>query len=950
MDRPSVLVEREPELAVIAELVARACGGRGCVLALEGAAGIGKTALLLAAAERASDAGMQVLKASGGELEYELAFGVAGQLLERVVTSSPPARQAQLLAGAAGLARRPLGLADADQTASVGPGPALHGLYWLLVNLSDGRPTVLIVDDVHWCDLESLSWLVYLGRRLPELPVLVGVAVRSGEPGDGPDWQALFGQLLDGPTTRLVRPGPLSHDGVATLVRRSFGGGVEEPAVRSCLTLTGGNPLALGALLTAARDDGLALTAASADRLQRLGAGAIANSVLVRIARLGGDAVVIARAIAVLGAGARLGDARVLAKISEPHARTAADALIRVGILRDAIELEFDHPLVREAVYRDIPRFSRAELHKRAARLLAGRSANDERIAAQLVSSEPAADPGVVDQLRRVARDAVRAGAPSAAAVYLGRAWEEPPDVELRASVLHELAAAETAAGSPKAEAHFRDALKLAHGRQERVGIALDLALLLSHSNRPGLGVDVLARALDGLGEGDRELALLGESALCGIALLDLTTRPRAAERLAGLPHVNGASPGERALLATRSIESVMSGESADAAASVALAALGGGRLLADVGADSQLVYLAANTLVLTDRLAEARDVLDAAVADAGRRGSVMGFVLATCWRANALLKAGSVLDAEADARASIEAARQAGLEMLEHFALAFLLDSLLELARYDDADGELSQAGLVGELPNLHHYTTLLDSRGRLRVARGDVSGGLADFIECGRRQLEWGFPNPAPMAWRSNAARAHRLLGSSGEPGELARAELALARKFGAPRPIAVALRALAAVDHDDRYEPLREAERVVRGTDARLEHAHTLVELGAELRRGNRRSDGREMLRAGLAAADRCGAIALSAVALEELAVTGSKPRRDRLSGVAVLTASERRVAQMAARGASNPEIAQALFVTRGTIESHLHAAYRKLNITSRTELAGALDAAAGRDQEL
>jgi ATP/maltotriose-dependent transcriptional regulator MalT len=229
-------------------------------------------------------------------------------------------------------------------------------------------------------------------------------------------------------------------------------------------------------------------------------------------------------------------------------------------------------------------------------------------------------------------------------------------------------------------------------------------------------------------------------------------------------------------------------------------------------------------------------------------------------------------------------------------------------------------------------------------------VAGGLADFLECGRRQLEWGFPNPAPMAWRSNAARAHARLGSAGDAAELAREELARARTFGAPRPIAVALRALAAVaEPEARYERLLEAERVVRDTGARLEHAHALVELGAELRRGNRRSEAREMLRAGLDAADRCGAVALSAVALEELAATGARSRRLQVSGVEALTASERRVTQLAASGASNPEIAQALFVTRGTIESHLHVAYRKLGISSRKQLNDALGKAHATSDE-
>jgi DNA-binding CsgD family transcriptional regulator len=939
-----VLLDREPELELVAELLQRAGDCNGCVLAIEGAAGLGKTAVLREAMQLGESSGFQVLSARGSELERELAFGVAKQLLESVIASSPAARQRKLLAGAAGLSRRPLGLADADEQAPVDASAALHGLYWLLVNLSEDRPALLVVDDLQWCDSESLSWLVYLGRRLDRLPLLVCVARRAGagvNVGATPD---LFHLLLEGPATRSARLRPLGPDAVAIVVERTLGASAGHDFAGACLQLTGGNPFALLALLTAVRDEQLETTAASVARLEELGADAIASAVLVRIARLGGDAAVIAQAVAVLGAGARLHDALTLTGASETRGGIAADVLRGGGILQPSVDLEFDHPLLRAAVYRDIPAATRAHLHKRAALLLAQRSADDELIAAQLLLSEPAGDRWVVDQLLRAAGRAGAAGAPKAASTYLERAWSEPPDAELRAEVVYRLAQSETAAGSPAAEAHFEKALELAPTPQERVRVALDLALLLSHSNRPGPGAEVLGAALDALSDGDRELTLHGEAALCGIALLDLSTRGRASERLARQPSVTGGSPGERALLATRSIESVMSGESAPITARQALAALADGRLLAEVTADSQLFYLAVNALVLTDLLDEAREALDAAVLDAGRRGSLMGFVLATCWRSNARLKAGAVADAEADARASMQAAGEAGLEMLAHFALAFLLDTLLELGRSDEAQSELIQAGLTGQLPDLHHYTTLLDSRGRVRVARGEVASGLADFLQCGERQLAWGYPNPAPMAWRSNAARALDCLdggGSRDRAVELASNELALARTFGAPRPIAAALRALAAVAGSEaRCERLQEAERVVRDTGARLEHAHTLVELGAELRRGRRRSEAREMLRAGLEAAERCGASALSKLALDELQATGARPRRTQLSGVSALTASERRVAQMAAAGASNPEIAQALFVTRGTVESHLHAVYRKLDLNSRTQLAAAL----------
>jgi len=138
------------------------------------------------------------------------------------------------------------------------------------------------------------------------------------------------------------------------------------------------------------------------------------------------------------------------------------------------------------------------------------------------------------------------------------------------------------------------------------------------------------------------------------------------------------------------------------------------------------------------------------------------------------------------------------------------------------------------------------------------------------------------------------------------------------------------------DEAITLLREAEAALGESPARLEHARALVDLGTALRRANRRTEAREPLSRGPDIADRCGATVLSRRAEDELAATGARPRRARLSGVDALTASERRVAEMAARGLGNTEIAQRLFVTRKTIEKHLGNVYTKLGIKSRNEL--------------
>ncbi len=182
---------------------------------------------------------------------------------------------------------------------------------------------------------------------------------------------------------------------------------------------------------------------------------------------------------------------------------------------------------------------------------------------------------------------------------------------------------------------------------------------------------------------------------------------------------------------------------------------------------------------------------------------------------------------------------------------------------------------------------------------------------------------------------------MGEQDEARRLAAEELELARTWGAPRALGAALRAAGLVaGGKNGLTLLEEAVEVLADSPARLEHAKARTELGAALRRANRRAEAREQLRQALELATHCGAAPLAARAETELLATGARPRRISLSGVESLTPSERRVAVLAAEGPTNREIAQALFVTTRTVEVHLTSSYRKLNISSRSQLAAAL----------
>jgi DNA-binding CsgD family transcriptional regulator len=340
--------------------------------------------------------------------------------------------------------------------------------------------------------------------------------------------------------------------------------------------------------------------------------------------------------------------------------------------------------------------------------------------------------------------------------------------------------------------------------------------------------------------------------------------------------------------------------------------------------------------------LDEVLPIYEDAVAEAHRRGSILALAVTKTFRAQTFVYRGDLTEAEAEGREALAAGEAWGTSARSSALLAaFLAEALMEQGKLDDAAAALARAGIPESLPDdvrLHFFP---DVRARLRMLNGDLAGGLEEILDAGRRFESVGGRNPAFMAWRSHAALALLRLGDRDEAARLAGEELELARTWGAARALGAALRAAGLVEGGEQgLALLREAVEVLTGSPAKLEQAKARTELGAALRRANRRSEAREQLRHALELATMCGAASLAARAERELLATGARPRRIALSGVASLTRSELRVAEMAAEGPTNREIAQALFVTQRTVEVHLTSIYRKLAIGSRTQLATAL----------
>ncbi|MEJ7781386.1 MAG: AAA family ATPase [Solirubrobacteraceae bacterium] len=948
------LLEREHELDALTRALERTRAGAGALVVVRGEGGLGKSDLLATVREQAGQAGLTVLVARGDELEHGFPFGVALQLFEGLLRDAAPERRDALLEGPAALAGA---LADhavpapaawmPGEPGTAGAAPAaehglVHGLYWLTANLAARGPVALLVDDAHWADAQSLRFLAYLGQRLHGLGALVVVTGRASEPG-GED--ALLDRLAAVSGAVAVAPRALSLDAATELLTRCLPAGPqpEAPFVTACHEVTGGNPLLLRELAGALREEGVAPTAQGAWRAREIGPAPVSRSLTLTLSRLGEDATRVARSVAVLGDDAQATHVARLARLSLASAVEAVDALARAGVFVRGKRAAFAHPIQRAAVYEELEPGERSLAHNAAARVTAEYGAAPERVAAHLAAAQPAGDAWAVESLDTAARTALARGAPAVAAGFLRRALEEPPPPESRAGLLMELGRAEAAAGDPAAPRRLEEALALVEDPARRAEVRRTLGRALFYLGRD----EEAARAFEqGLDEApaDSELALELAADYAQAGMWSPPVRARAFARLTPLLPASSSratTAAGRLALANVAGERLISGADREHVIALALRAWDGGALLGgDVNADIA-VFALAGVLTFADAFDAAGEVIEAGLADTRRRGAAHAMATMSLCRARLRRALGSLDEAVVDLESVVEAHRD-GWDVQAPGALGLLSFCHLQRGDRDAAAQALTVSAQVevGWRRDVS-YATFLEHRGWLALADGDPRRALEAFRDTGRLIDAAQAPNPSLSAWRGGEALALHQLGEAELAAARGREEVELARRFGAPRALACALRTAGLVrGGEEGIVLLREAVAVLEGSPAELDRAHALIELGAAQRRAGRRTEAREPLREGLDLADRCSAGLLAGRAREELASAGARPRRARLSGPEALTATERRVAGMAASGMTNREIARELYVTVKAVQWHLGNAYRKLEVKGREGLAAAL----------
>jgi DNA-binding CsgD family transcriptional regulator len=618
--------------------------------------------------------------------------------------------------------------------------------------------------------------------------------------------------------------------------------------------------------------------------------------------------------------------------------------LARTGVLADRELLACSHPIVRATVLEDASPVERGRMQLRAAELLLAVGAPVERVSAHLLAAPPARESWVVEPLRLAAEAALSKGAPASAVRYLRRALEEPPPHDVEADVLVELGQAETLAAEPEAPERFRAALPLRDDRLWRARVQLMLGRALTTQGR---FADAASAFADGEVEargGDAKLLTELEAGFLGVARLDTALLPAATERLQRLLHQppHEDAPAQRQVLAELALSRAWAGAPPAEVLPLAQRAWAGGALLDEQGPEAHSVYLVTGALQSIDELALNVEVLEAALQEARKRGSVMAVATASYCRCFPFYYMARIPEVLADAELAVRSERD-GWGMFLPTARAFWAMALLERGELDSAERALEleePERWVDTLP----YSAFLDARARLRLLQRRPDEALRDALAAGRLLDDVHGSALGIVQWRCAAAAAAMAAGDRARAASLCAEDLEFARAGERARETGAALRVAAQLEAGERrIDLLAEAVETLERSQSVLELLRALVDLGAAVRRAGRRQEAREPLKRALDLASARGATSLAERAREELLATGARPRRAALRGVDSLTPSELRVARLAADGLRNREIAEALFVTRKTVDYHLHHVYQKLEV-GRDGLSETLAAAA------
>ncbi|MET7453104.1 AAA family ATPase [Streptomyces sp. NPDC005574] len=953
IDRYRPLLERRSELRALESAVSDlrgaddgvprpACGG---FLAFAGPAGLGKTTLITLARARAAALGLTVLSGKGGEKEQGLAFHVVRQLLQPSLAAMDETERRTFLGSWYDIVAAALGLEAADTAHVPDPVGVRDGLDWIMTRLTMMRaPVVLLLDDLHWADAESLGWLSAFASRTADLPLLVVAAYRPDEP---PPEAAAFRTLLEAGGNRPHLLERLSAEAVAAIVREEIGEAAEDEFCHECWTVTGGSPFEAVELALRLAERGVRGTRGDLPAMRDLAAAVKGPGLVQRLKRLGTTTVRFAWAASVLGGSFSPQIAADLSVIGSQEAAEATEKLRAARILTDSHgpvgELEFVHPLIATTVYRSIPPSLRVGLHNAAAEAVRAAGFGPTAAARHLLEVPCDERPEAVECLRAAGREYLRAGAPEAARRVLTRALREPPQPEERAAILHELACSTFLIEPTATVSHLREALAEPGVDPDlRASIVYRLTQALAHTDRLAEAATVAAdEAHQATGPRIR-LRMQADHFVWSAFRTDEPDSAARSRQLAKLAtKLTGRGLEERYILGLRAWDALVRGEPRQTVLACAEEALHGGMSWTTENRGFEVPVSVALVFMYCDQPRRAEELFSTGMAECeekGWRGShlALGHTLLGYVR----YRRGCLAEAEELVREGLRIAdRVEGAVPAQWFAIGILLQILLARGRTGEARRLADHYHYGDVVPNAVIYPDPRTVYAELLLAEGRRSEARSLLTAVGDRLEARAWRNPAWCPWQLDLAPA--LAPTTPERAvHIARDAVKRARDFGAASVIGQALHVEAEVTGGPAALALHaEAVQQLEQSPASYELARALVGHGTALSRGGRLQEAADRLYRGLETAVHCGAEAVAGRAREELSAAGLRPLPLRYAQADTLTAHERRAAEMTTRGQSAAVVAKELRLTEQGVRQLLSAVYRKIG-TDTVGLAGAL----------
>ncbi|MGW2231355.1 ATP-binding protein [Streptomyces formicae] len=864
------LWEREDELAAATQAVEELCADvttAGGLLAFSGEAGIGKTALL-AEVRRIAEGRATVWSARGGETVTSVPFNVVRQLLQPALVSLTPEEAREYLGDWYEIAGPALGIAEPGGR-QADPQGVCDGLVEAVSRFAKLHwPLVLVIDDAHWADQETLHWLAAFAQRLDELPVLVVVAHRPGE-ATGESARHLASVAAAARSFTTLRA--LTPDAAAGLTRATLGEHADAPFCREVWAVTGGNPYESVELLAKVQDSELEPVESSADGLRALNRSARGRGLVTRLEGLGTDVTRFAWAAAILGTEISLDLAASLAGLSRDGAARCAERLCTARILHSGADgLEFVHPLIASTVYRSIPSATRTAMHGQAASVVTHSGRGAAAASRHLLEVHPDDDPELVDQLRQAAAEHLAVGAPDAARRCLERALREPPLPEIHARVLYELGCATLLTSPATTISHLREALSVRGLDQElRVDAVCRLSQALVHNDQLEEGLRAIAEEAERLDAGPARLRLQAVHYMWEGIHAGEEDSPGRSRRLAALAGpLSGRDNAERALLILRAFDAMTRGENAELVVELCDRALVNGRLAPGLGwTDTEwsfeLRLMLGGSYAFSDRLDRAESLFTEAVRAYETAGWSGGHLaLSHAFLGYVYRRRGRLHDAERSLRESLRLADRVGQGLPMHWeAASMLIDTLLARGHVDEAGAVADRYGFAPPSASTIYVPDAPSVRGRLLLALGRTEEGLNELEATAKALTARGQYNTVLAPWAYDLARAlaHEDPKRAGHLVADARMQ---AERFGTDTAIGEALRCAASLETGAKSVALyRQAVTYLEASPCAYEHAVARVEYGIA-------ADSAVELERGLTLARTCGADGLADRALDHL----------------------------------------------------------------------------------